>query len=292
MANKIKSLRTTAIVNKDSGTHFKKVVKEWRDEHRNNWMDASKRIEELLRVSIDGFANFIDASDFSDLKEVEEVMGNLNKYVTAGNNTWRKMTSEWYKLEQVKTHEIDHHEFSRISLRLRVIYQGFVEIIEELQDTGEKVLKQDRMFISTLFIKKEVPIRQIIIAKEKVRRLLMMAVAMNHPDLELNMRSSSFPNTYSAIITTVKTWISETSQDQWEAIKEKQVDVINGKVGMDIKVASKEYNSLIKGEAELAVGGALYNVFQQSKGDILSDARKGKTKFSRLKGSEKRSNKR
>ena len=61
-----KNLRTNTTINKDSGTHFEKVVKEWRDTHRSNWKNASSRIEKLLRVSIDGFADFIAASEFDN----------------------------------------------------------------------------------------------------------------------------------------------------------------------------------------------------------------------------------
>jgi hypothetical protein len=282
--------------------HFDELVQRWKEEWQNSLKNERREIEKQgALTSVKGFEEFAKELTLpKNQKNMQDVLTAMED-LGDGNRKYAKMADLFKEVFNTNVLQIDHKEFSRLSSRLRIIYEGMLELGRERQAQGG--LGASSQF-ETFPIKERGPEAhqtrraeknkgqlmagdklndtQLKQATETVRRLYIMALSLrnipnplgkNHmvPIIEVNEA--------------IKDFFQDTDQTQWEGIKKKHVDWINGKAEMEIQIASPNFNENVKAEGEKGIGRDLAAILRGTEVKYIKSLEK--TDWGQLEGSFK-----
>ena len=280
--------------------HFDDLVQKW----KNTWQDnlAKKTTEIEKQGALTSVKSFEEFAKELNNPEVKESYNNVIRYMyELDSPKYLALAKMFHNWADTNVLEIDHKEFSRMATRLRIIYQGLLELgkeriavprnktpdlfraeyhsnqrqkrnTEKLDNEGKPIFKGKGDALNDQDLKK---------ATESVRRLYIIAISLRN--LPKPLRQSQ--GTYIEVINNVADFVENTSQLKWDAIKNKHVDWINGKAEMDIQISSNQFNTQWKGLNEYNLGIDLNKILNNTQTQFLKYY--NKTDWGKLEGSLK-----
>lgn len=283
------------------GSKMDQLMSKVREYPRTKTKAMKKQFYDFLHVSATGFQNFYDEGDLAvDAANSLNVI--LSQCVIDTNPEWHKYSREFKKwsdkYESPGAENHPHHsEYSNIATQLRIIYEALLQMEDdavyiwgqtnnknEMDEYGQgKVpdkVKGD-YYDNSKLIQFEGPLgKSLTVTIEKFRKLYIVAIAIS--------RKTDVTKTLTAEdINEITNDFLKLEQADWDFIKNKHIDVIDGKDVMDFTIVSAETNAILAdverklGSQAQSIVGDYRTGFQDNFGKVFQNV-----DFSKLEGSK------
>ena len=248
-------------------------------------------INRHIRPSLDAYDDYIEGIKDVDLNQYNLIMNwMLENRLALENYNWNQVVQAMSFLTEVDNLDLDHTEYSIVSFRLRVIYQGLlvmqkspafknaytrvkvadVRVPDSSRPGSLENRKQDAIQVDTPTFTKG----QLKTLIEQIRRLYVASIALR--DLKVDDART--------LNQLVEDFINNTSGPEWQLIKDNQVDVFNNKGQIGAKLTTADFNQQQKGTFERLLGGAATDLLQKRNSAIIKQF--NKINWTKLSGSE------
>ena len=248
-------------------------------------------INRHIRPSLDAYDEYIEGIKDVDLNQYNLIMNwMLENRLILENYNWNQVVQAMSFLTEVDNLDLDHTEYSIVSFRLRVIYQGLlvmqkspafknaytrvkvadVRVPDSARPGSLENRKQDAIQVDTPTFTKG----QLKTLIEQIRRLYVASIALR--DLKVDNAKD--------LNELVEDFINNTSGPEWQLIKDNQVDVFNNKGQIGAKLTTADFNQQQKGTFERLLGGAATDLLQKRNSTIVKQF--NKINWTKLSGSE------
>ena len=271
-------------------SHVDQLLDRWILEWQNALREEKDEVVKKTKVSTKGFEDFAKQLGTDCPESVTNAIYAIEDLVEKGEAKWGTVVNTWYAFVGTNYYQIDHKEFSNISSRLRIIYEGFLEL-QRFNATDNSYFGDPKAEPEGAGGKKSEPLVKAGIvsptdlshAIEYIRRLYITAIALRNMNPLDDNPSSAFGEAYSAL----NDFIEDTNQTDWEIIKNKHIQVLNGKADIDIQIVSKKFNKEVKGWAERGIGKDLAALFRGKRGNFVARVGGENIDWGKLQGSKK-----
>ena len=269
---------------------FDELVKRWEDFIMMNSTALRNGINRHIKPSLDTYDEYARTLREVDQNQYNLVMNWLIDYQEEIENSqknfnWTQMIKDLSWITRQDMLQLDHTEYSVVSFRLRVIYEGLLNLQKSpvyLNALGKPIPKKKAKVadirkekgINVEIAKPTFTLIQLKKLTEQIRRLFIVAIALR--DLKVDD-----PRTLNEVVTE---FINSTDAGEWQLIKQNQIDVFNDKGEIGASLATKDFNERQKGVIERLLGRAASNLIQKRNTTIFNQF--NTVKWTELKGSE------
>ena len=248
-------------------------------------------INRHISPSLEAYDEYIEGIKDVDLNQYNLIMNwMLENRLLLETYNWNQVVQAMSFLTEVDNLDLDHTEYSIVSFRLRVIYQGLlvmqkspafknaytrvkvadVRVPDSARPGSLENRKQDAIQVDTPTFTKG----QLKTLIEQIRRLYVASIALR--DLKVDNAKD--------LDELVEDFINNTSGPEWQLIKDNQVDVFNNKGQIGAKLTTADFNREQKGKLERLLGGAATDLLQKRNSTIVKQF--NKIDWTKLSGSE------
>ena len=248
-------------------------------------------INRHIRPSLDAYDDYIEGLKDLDINQYQLITNwMLENRLKLESYNWNQVVESMKFLTAQDNLDLDHTEYSIVSFRLRVIYQGLlvmqksptfrnaytrvkvadVRVPDSARPGSLENRKQEAVQIDTPTFTKG----QLKTLIEQIRRLYIASIALR--DLKVDDARN--------LNELVEEFINSTTGPEWQLIKDNQVDVFNNKGQIGAKLTTADFNRKQKGTLEQLLGGAATNLLTKRNSAIEKQFRK--IDWTKLSGSE------
>ena len=226
-------------------SHVDQLLDRWILEWQNALREEKDEVVKKTKVSTKGFEDFAKQLGTDCPESVTNAIYAIEDLVEKGEAKWGTVVNTWYAFVGTNYYQIDHKEFSNISSRLRIIYEGFLEL-QRFNATDNSYFGDPKAEPEGAGGKKSEPLVKAGIvsptdlshAIEYIRRLYITAIALRNMNPLDDNPSSAFGEAYSAL----NDFIEDTNQTDWEIIKNKHIQVFLMYVDVDGDYADQKWD--------------------------------------------------
>jgi hypothetical protein len=248
-------------------------------------------INRHISPSLEAYDSYIE-----NLKEIDSHLYTITtdwmlvNRAALNNYNWNQVVESMKGLTAQDNLDLDHTEYSIVSFRLRVIYQGLlvmqsspafknaytrVKVADvRVPDSGRPGSLENRQEAAIQVETPTFTTGQLKTLIENIRRLYIAAIALR--DLKVDDARS--------LNQLVEDFIDSTSGPEWQLIKDNQVDVFNNKGQIGAKLTTADFNRKQKGAIETLLGGSAFNLLTKRNAAITKQF--SKVNWTKLSGSE------
>lgn len=253
---------------------FSDLVNKWEQFVTITSTEIRTHLNKHLTPELDAYGEYVKGADAIDIVTVNMVLDMIQdpqmRQLLKGYN-WDKVVQSFRFLTKVDNLDADHKEFSVVSFRMRIIYEGLLRLSDNDQIWG-RTGREKREKTTIPEIKREeggrdAPIterRQIRLTKLQVVKLTEQIRRLFITSLALSEMKAGDERTRAQIVTQ---FINNTGQVKYSLMKKTQVDVFNDKGEVEIQLVEADFNRKEKGLIEREIGMAASNLLrtQQTK---------------------------
>ena len=109
-------------------SHVDQLLDRWILEWQNALREEKDEVVKKTNVSTKGFEDFAKQLGTDCPESVTNAIYAIEDLVEKGEAKWGTVVNTWYAFVGTNYYQIDHKEFSNISSRLRIIYEGFLDL--------------------------------------------------------------------------------------------------------------------------------------------------------------------
>ena len=268
---------------------FSDLVDKWENFVTITSTEVRTHLNKHLTPELDAFEEYAKEADNIDIVTVNMVLDMVQdpemRKLLKGYD-WNKVVESFRFLTKVDNMDADHKEFSVVSFRMRIIYEGLLRLQNNDAIWGRPGQSTKYKSIELREIKREddgqpsirgqIKVTKIKVAKltEQIRRLFITSLALSEMKVGDN-------RTRKQIVTD---FINNTGQEKYSLLKKTQVDVFNDKGEVEIQLVKAEFNRKEKGLIEREIGMAA-SAFLRQQNTKFFEALRG-VPWHRFEGSE------
>lgn len=258
---------------------FSDLVDKWEAFVTITSTEVRTHLNKHLTPELDAFEEYAKEADNIDIVTVNMVLDMVQdpemRKILKGYD-WDKVVQSFRFLTKVDNMDADHKEFSVVSFRMRIIYEGLLRLLDTDQLWGRPGQSTKYKSIELKEIKREedgapsirggIKVTKIQLTKltEQIRRLFITSLALS----EMKVGDE---RTRKQIVTD---FINNTGQEKYSLLKKTQVDVFNDKGEVEIQLVKAEFNRKEKGLIEREIGMAA-SAFLRQQNTKFFNAMKG-----------------
>jgi hypothetical protein len=269
---------------------FSDLVDKWEHFVTITSTEVRTHLNKHLTPELDAFEEYAKSADNIDIVTVNMVLDMVQdpemRKLLKGYD-WNKVVESFRFLTKVDNMDADHKEFSVVSFRMRVIYEGLLRLSnndqiwgrtgrEKREQTTIPEIKREGGKDDPITERRKIRLTKLQVVKltEQIRRLFITSLALS----ELKVGDN---RTRKQIVTD---FINNTGQDKYSLLKKTQVDVFNDKGEVEIQLVKADFNRKEKGLIEREIGMAA-SAFLRQQNTKFFNALRG-VPWHRFEGSE------